>query len=131
MEPFNSSSSDFNNSNKPFGSESVTEIIRDIRNVLMQAVRSEIKLARLEFLNAFVDVRKSAITFAIGTSAAILGILPLMAFLVIGLGALIGNYWLSALIWTVVFMGVGGAVAYLSMKRMKVDNLALPHSRHV
>jgi membrane protein implicated in regulation of membrane protease activity len=61
---------------------------------------------------------------------ALLGTLPFIAFLVIGLGRLLeGNYWLSSLIVAVVCMGVGAAMAYRSYSKLKSEDMSLSRTQ--
>jgi hypothetical protein len=61
---------------------------------------------------------------------AALSILPFIAFLVIGLGDLVGgHYWLSSLIVALVMAGSCGPLALRSFRRLKRQDLTLPRTR--
>src|SRR5947209_13389189 len=77
---------------------SVASIISEIRTGLLDTIRSDVNLARLELKNTTTRLKGDAAKLvAFGVFAA-LGVFPLLAFAVAGLGLLLGgNYWLSAL----------------------------------
>lgn len=106
-------------------------VLKELRESFSDVVRSEMKLAQVEFKEVVSDVRNKLTSAAIFSGVAALGILPFLAFCVIGLGALLnGNYWLSALIVSLICFGVGGLVAYRSFRAIKFSNLSLPRTRY-
>jgi hypothetical protein len=61
---------------------------------------------------------------------ALLGTMPFLAFLVIGLGKLLGeNYWLSSLIISLICIGVGGVFGARYAKKLTQQDFSLPHTR--
>jgi len=105
----------------------VNELVHGLQNLL----RGEIQLARAEVQNSVQSIRRNMTTIILFTSIAMVGVLPFMAFLVIGLGKLLNDrYWLSSLIVSVVFMGIGGAVAFFSYQKLKKQDFTLPATRH-
>lgn len=104
--------------------------VAELTRNLVRVFRSELRLAAVELKHAASDVRSSSRALVGGGVAALLGVFPLMAFLVIGLGRLLGdNYWLSALIIGGAMVIGGGLVAYLAVRSMSFEKLALPRTR--
>jgi hypothetical protein len=57
-------------------------------------------------------------------------VLPLVAFLVIGLGRLLGdNYWLSSLLIGLLGLSGAGAAAYAFLRKIRAEDLDLPESK--
>jgi hypothetical protein len=112
-------------------SEPLADVIRQLGDSLKQIVKSEIHLAKAEVKVTGKHLGKEISQVMIFAVVALAGILPLMAFCVIGLGELIGNYWLSSLIVSLVFIGVGGGLAYRAYSKMKRENLTLNQTRHM
>src|SRR4051812_21847307 len=83
------------------------QVAGDLSTSLKNLVQSEIHLAKAELSDSVGRTASHlGMTAAFGAVAA-LGILPFMAFLVIGLGRLLNdNFWLSALIVSIVFFAV-------------------------
>jgi hypothetical protein len=118
-----------NNFYKSGGGEPLAAVIREVGMGLANVIKSDIALAKAE-LSDTTNVLKSDLVQIIAFAAvAALGILPFMAFLVIGLGALIGSYWVSSLLVALLCFGVGGGLAYRAMAAMKKHDVSLPHTR--
>jgi uncharacterized membrane protein YqjE len=108
----------------------VKDAARDVSAGLTEVVRSEIRLAVTELRHALGSLKRGTMGLAIGGSLAVLGIFPILAFLVIALGKLLNdNYWLSSLIIGVLFLGIGAAFAYAAIKKLQLDDLSLPRTR--
>ncbi len=67
-------------------------------------VRQEIQLARTELQESAVTAARASVKIGIAAALALTGILAVTGALIIGLGILINNYWLSALIVGVVML---------------------------
>ena len=110
--------------------QSFGNVFKQITTALRDVVSSEIRLAKVEAKATAGKAGRHAamlLTFAI---VAALGVLPLLAFLVVGLGDLLnGNYWLSSLILAVVLFLVGGIGVSAAIKKMKREDFTLPHTR--
>ena len=108
----------------------VTNGLSDINRAIQRLVRAEFRLLQAEIKDASGRVGgdiRSAVMF---TAIAMLGILPFLAFVVIGLGRILNdNYWLSALIVSVLCFGVGGTLAYRAFSRITAEDMSLPRSR--
>jgi membrane protein implicated in regulation of membrane protease activity len=97
-------------------------ILREIKDSTSDLVRSEVALIRAEVKGMTEDASHHFTQLAIFGGLVALSVLPFIAFLVIGLGAIFGgNYWLSSLIVAIVFAAVGGALALRAYKDLKGD----------
>jgi drug/metabolite transporter (DMT)-like permease len=86
-------------------------------------VRQEVDLAKTEMTQKATVAAKSGAKVAAGGVVALIGSLPLVAALVIGLGHLIGYGW-AALIVGAVLTGIGAFMAMNGIKTMKATSLA-------
>ncbi|MGE3684066.1 MAG: phage holin family protein [Bdellovibrionales bacterium] len=114
----------------PAANPSYAAVLRDLGTSATNLVRDELNLIKTEVAEAARNVgRHSAQAAAFGGLLA-LSILPFMAFVVIGLGKLLGDrYWLSSLIVALVCAVVGGPMAYRAFRKIKDDDLQLPHTK--
>ena len=111
-------------------SPSIGAVLREIVDSFQGVIRSEIRLATVEMKDTVRHVSKHAQFAALFGVIALLGVLPFIAFLVIGLGRVLeDNYWLSSLIVAVVMIGIGAALAYKFAKQIGSDNLGLARTR--
>jgi hypothetical protein len=109
---------------------SFSSVAQELTESIKDVIRSEVNLAKAELKVNGSQLTHYGIRMAIFGAFALLGIFPLLSFLVIGLGKLLnGNYWLSSLIWAVVMFTVGGIVAYAMFKRIKQVNLRFDNTR--
>jgi uncharacterized membrane protein YqjE len=74
-------------------------------------VQDEVALAKLELRESLDVARREAVQLGVALVMGGLAGLALTTALVIGLGVLLGNYWLSALIVGVLLMGIGALLA--------------------
>jgi uncharacterized membrane protein YqjE len=88
---------------------SLGELFSQLSAETSALVSAEIRLAKVELRETGTHLVHDALSIATAASVAVAGALALTAFLVLGLGALIGVYWLAALIVGVVLLG-GGAL---------------------
>lgn len=104
--------------------------IRSVTSSMNDVVRSEIQLAKAELKNSAGKLAGSGAQIGFFGGIALAGIFPFMAFLVVGLGEILGNnYWLSSLIVSVVFFVFGGGLAYRAYMRAKDVDYAIPETR--
>ena len=106
-------------------------ILREVGKSVKDLMHSEVNLVTLELKESgkkiVHDLKK---TLAFGALLALSSI-PFMAFLVLGLGQLLDDrYWLSSLIVSVVFAGLGGPLALLFFKRITNGDLQLAHTKN-
>jgi len=82
-------------------------LFRQLAEESRTLVRQEVALAKAEISESARAVAKGAVLIGAGAGMLVLGLLVLVAFVVVGLGRILGGeYWLSTLI-------VGGALALL------------------
>lgn len=92
--------------------QSVGELFRQLTTDSSHLIRQEINLAKTELKETGRSLGQAGARLAIAIGVAIPGLLALAAFLVIGLGDLMNeNYWLSALIVGIAFLGIAAAFA--------------------
>ena len=110
--------------------KSVGGQVSDIIACFNRLIRSEINLAKAEIKETGTTFTKHIAKIALFSSLALLSVLPLLAFLVIGLGRLLNNnYWASSLIVSLICFGVGGFFAYSAYAKIKKQDLSLPNTR--
>jgi uncharacterized membrane protein YqjE len=90
--------SDFTEKNKPLGT-----ILKNVSQDAVELLRAELNIFKDEIKTVAVRAEKDARMAMLFTFLAAMSLLPLFAFAVIGLGALLGDrYWLSSLVVAVV-----------------------------
>jgi uncharacterized membrane protein YqjE len=91
---------------------SMRDLLRQLADDGADLVRGEIALAKLEMKETARSFALDAVKLAAALALAWVGGLALTAFLIIGLGNLMGGaYWASALIVGVVLLAIGGLMA--------------------
>lgn len=99
---------------------SLGELLKRLTTDAGDLVREEVNLARAELKQAGSTLASDGAKIGVAVGLALLGALALTAFLVIGLGNLLGgNYWLSALIVGVVLLAVGGLLVRSAVNDVK------------
>lgn len=114
---------------RPTGDQSsIVTLFRHAVNEAADLVRSEANLVKLELEESIRAIIADALKATLYSAIALLGLLSLLAFLIIGLAALIvghvaaiTSFWASALIIGVVFTAAGGLMAMRHAKRMGQD----------
>jgi uncharacterized membrane protein YqjE len=92
----------------PSRDASLGELFRRLTSDTTDLLRQEVELAKAEMRETAARLGKDAARAGVGIGLALAGGLALTAFLVIGLGNVLGGrYWLSALIVGVAFAGIG------------------------
>lgn len=86
-------------------------------------VRQEVTLAKLELRESVKGLAKDAGKLGTAAGLALFGGLALLAFVIIGLGDLIDNYWLSALIVAVLLLGAAAIMARGALDHMKKNQI--------
>src|SRR4051812_48586206 len=87
----------------------ISSAFKEIGMGITKLLRSEIRLATVELKESVRLMGKRSVTLIVFALIGALGILPLLAFFVIGLGRLLNdNYWLSSLIVAIVSFAIGG-----------------------
>ncbi len=107
-----------------FQEPSYGSVLNDVISSAKDVVRSEINLFMTEFKQLQPQLTKHFAHVAIFGGLLALSILPFLAFLVIGLGEIIGQrYWLSSLIVSVLCAGVGAILARKALVKIKTEDL--------
>ena len=114
---------------RPSGAQStIVGLFRHAVNEAADLVRSEANLVKLELEENIRAIITDALNATLYSTIALLGLLSLLAFLIVGLAALIvghvaaiTSFWASALIIGVVFTTAGGLMAMRHAKRMGHD----------
>lgn len=102
------------------GSEpSLGELLKRLSTDTAELVKQEANLAKAEITASAGVVARDSLKVGMAAGLALAGVLSLTAFLVVGLGALLGNYWLSSLIVGVVVLAVGGLMAKNAISDIK------------
>ena len=106
----------------------LSAIIRELVTGLSGLIRSEIKLARTEMTQNIQDLISNLARVVASATLMWLGILALTAFVIMGLGDLLGgHYWLSALSVGIIFVATGALFTFHAIKKMRKD-LTLPRT---
>lgn len=87
-------------------------------------VRNEIALAKVELRETGATLARDAARAGTGLVLAWAGVLSLTAALIMGLGHLLNNVWLAALIVGAVYVIVGGLLARSAMADVRRHGLA-------
>ena len=87
---------------------SLGELFRDLTTETSDLVSKEIALVKAEARQTGATLARDGAKIGIASGLAFAGVLALTAFLIAGLGDLLGGkYWLSALIIGVLFLAIG------------------------
>jgi membrane protein len=106
------------------GAGSLGELFRELASETSNLLRQEVQLARTELRLAVHELTAAVKQLTMGSAIALVGILTLTAFAVVLLGSLLANYWLGALIVSVVLLGLGGFLIYRGLDRLRGAELA-------
>lgn len=93
------------------GEPSLGELLRRLTTDTSELVRQEVSLAKVEMRQVGATLAQDGTKIGVALVIALAGVLALTAFLIIALGNLFDNYWLSSLLVGVVFCGIGGVLA--------------------
>lgn len=103
----------------PQARRSVADLIKKLASDASVLLRQEIGLAKAEMKQNVRSFVKHLSEMAVGGGVAVVGLLVLIAFAIIGLGGLLGDeYWLSSLIVAVLLLGTGGLMILSGVKRL-------------
>jgi hypothetical protein len=101
-------------------SQLLRELIADTRTL----VRQEIELAKVETTRTAKRLAVDGVWIAAGAAVVALGGLCLVLAMALGLGALLGSYWLGTLITGLVLVLIGALAAWKGVGDLKRGNLA-------
>ena len=86
-------------------------------------IRQEITLAKLELRDSVQGLAKNAGKLGAAAGLGLFGGMALLAFVIIGLGALINNYWLSSLLVAALLLGAAALLARGALEQIKQNSL--------
>lgn len=92
------------------GEPSIGELFSQLANDATLLVRQEVALAKTELREAGSTLAQDGAKIGIAVGLGLLGAIAATLFLILALGDLFDNYWLSALLVSVLFLGTA---AYL------------------
>jgi hypothetical protein len=108
---------------------SVGELFRDLTTETGELVSKEIALVKAEARQTGATLARDGAKIGIASGLAFAGALALTAFLIAGLGDLLGGkYWLSALIIGVLFLAIGMGLVKNATADMKRRGQSMKHS---
>jgi uncharacterized membrane protein YqjE len=107
------------NSNKSLG-----ELFSDLSSDLSNLMRKEVQLAKTEMSENISRTVKNAILLVVAAVFVVFALFALVAAAIIGLGSVVGSYWLSALIVAAVLLLIAGALAMIGLNALKKSSLA-------
>ena len=105
------------------GEPPLRDLFRQLSDDAARLVRQEIALGKAELRETVASLGKDAVRIGIAVGLGLLGAMAATAFAIIGLGALLDNYWLSALIVTVVLLGIAAIMGRSAIRRMSERDL--------
>jgi hypothetical protein len=108
---------------------SLGELFRDLTTETSDLVSKEIALVKAEARQTGSTLARDGAKIGIASGLAFAGVLALTAFLIAGLGDLLGGkYWLSALIIGVVFLAIGMGLVKNATGDMKRRGHSIKHT---
>ena len=110
--------------------QSYATAVRELLSSAKDVVRNELVLVKEEAKGVAGKVARHSAQAALFGALLAMSFLPFLAFVVIGLGDLLGGrYWLSSLIVAVLSAGVGGFMAYRAFRKIADEDLEMPATR--
>jgi uncharacterized membrane protein YqjE len=107
---------------------SLGDLVRQLAQDSTTLIRQEVALAKMEMRENVKTAARDMAMIAVGGAIAAVGGLVLTAFLVILLGSLLLNYWLSALIVGLLFLIIGGVLAWTNLNRLRTADMKPEHT---
>ncbi|HEY2896836.1 MAG TPA: phage holin family protein [Gemmatimonadaceae bacterium] len=108
---------------------SLGELFRDLTTETSELVTKEIALVKAEARQTGATLARDGVKIGIASALAFAGALALTAFLIAGLGDLLGGkYWLSALIIGVLFLAIGMGLVKNATTDMKRRGQSVKHT---
>jgi hypothetical protein len=103
----------------PTREPSIGELFGQLSSDGGRLIQQEMALAKAELRETTSMLAKDAAKFGVAAALGLLGALAATAFLIIGLGDLLDNYWASALLVTIVYLAIAGVLARSAMNEIK------------
>lgn len=98
-------------------------LIRSLADDTATLLRQEVELAKIEVKHTAKRLVVDSAWIATGTAIAAVGALCLVLAMALGLGALLGSYWLGTLITGLFLMLVGGGFLFKGIRDMGKQRL--------
>jgi hypothetical protein len=106
------------------GEPSLGDLFKELAQESSTLIKQEVALAKSEMQENLRDLGKDAAMMAAGGAALLLAMLVFTAFLIAGLGDMLGDeYWLGALIVGVTYALVGGVLLMRGRSGVRRDDL--------
>lgn len=105
------------------GGTGVVQLIRDLADDTRTLIQQEIELAKLEAARSVKRVMVDSAWIGAGAAVVAVGFLCLVLAAALGLGALLGSYWLGTLITGAVLFLVGALFAWKGVRDLKKGGL--------
>ena len=102
---------------------SIGELFGQLSSDAGRLIQSEVALAKAELRETTSMLARDATKFAAAAGLGLLGAMAATAFLIIGIGDLLDNYWASALLVTILYLAVAGFLAKSAMNEIKRNGL--------
>jgi hypothetical protein len=99
------------------------ELFRQLSDDATRLVQQELALAKTELRQTGTALARDAVKIGAAAGLALLGALAATAFLILALGALLGNYWLSTLIVAVLLLGAAAMIGKKAIDDIKQREL--------
>ena len=108
----------------------MSHLVYDLFSGVQTIFKGEIDLVKAELRSATRETFREVVYFLGCVSLGVVGLLPFCAFLVLGLGKLVGErYWLSALLVSFGCFLFAGFFGVYFFRRISFDQFSLKRSR--
>jgi len=102
----------------------IGELFRQLTEDATRLIKQEVALGKAELRQTASALASDATRLAVAAVLAILGALAATAFLIIGLGILIGSFWLSALLVALILLATAALIGKRAVDDMRERDLA-------
>jgi uncharacterized membrane protein YqjE len=103
----------------PARDPSIGELFGQLSSDAGRLVQQEVALAKAELRETTSMLARDAAKVGVAVALGLLGAMAATAFLIVGLGDLLDNYWASALLVTIVYLAIAGFLAKSAMNEIK------------
>ncbi len=101
---------------------SVSELAGEFVEQAGVLVQQEIQLAKQELGEMAHSTLRAAIFFAVALVALLVAFISLVAFLILGIGWLVGGYLAStAIVFVLVFVAIGALLGWMGKQRLRIS----------
>jgi hypothetical protein len=109
---------------EPTGQSGLMDLLRSLAEDVSTLVRQEIGLAKLEAARTARRLAADSAWIAVGVAVAAVGALCLVLAMALGLGALLGSYWLGTLLTGLFLVLLGGGFTFKGVRDLRKLELA-------